>query len=85
MEEKIRTVEVRVRRRVEEVGASVAANAVVACGVHADVLVDEVALDQAVVLLVAVLEGGNKDIRLEGVDVVTILQKVRHDLVCGAH
>ena len=42
-----RTVEEGIGWRVEEVGAGVAADAVVACGVHADVLVDEVALDQA--------------------------------------
>ena len=40
-----RTVEEGIGWRVEEVGAGVAADAVVACGVDADVLVDEVALD----------------------------------------
>ena len=43
----VRTVKEGIGWRVEEVGAGVAADAVVACGVHADVLVDEVALDQA--------------------------------------
>lgn len=47
MYEKIRTVEVWIGRRIEEVGAGVAADAVVTCGVDANVLVDEVALDQA--------------------------------------
>jgi hypothetical protein len=53
--------------------------------VHTDVLVDEVALDQAAVLLVDFWGGWEKDVRLEGVDVVAVLQKVGNDLVCGAH
>jgi hypothetical protein len=45
LEKEIRTVEIGIRRRIEEVGAGIAADAVVTCRVHADVLVDEVALN----------------------------------------
>lgn len=36
-------------------------------------------------LLGAVRGVVKRDVRLEGVDIVAVLQKVRHDLVCGTH